>query len=580
MLSRHIRLVGLVLTLTGVSFAALLGLGWRSLDRFEVAFARALRQACVYIAQEATQQIQRDFKSPVFNLLEQVDHPAIKNFDLPKIAETLRNRPQHFLLIDTFFVWSLVPEKESDPLKTERPLLFYSVLPSPIHRVGDQAPASGYVASNGFFLNPSLAAVLQEEARRFAPLRKNFALRYLTFDTNTYLVVYHFLYDEEDRRLLWGLEGFLVDEKRLREGYFAEVVAAWKHHDAQLPELAMSILDSEGREISRSGRSLLERYEAEAPFAFIFFDTDLLESLSPFQPEVRYWTVRTGYEAGDIDALVQRESRQQRWAWVLVGVIAAIGVTLTATSTAREMRLGNMKSEFVASVSHDLKTPLAKIQLYAETLESGRVTAPDKVEGYYRVISTQARKLAHLISELLDFSRIEAGVRRYPLQEVDLRAVLRAAIETFDQEFAAGRGTLEIALPDIEVPVLADPEAFEQVFENLISNAVKYSRGERFVSVTLSTTDGQALVEVTDCGIGIPRREQRKVFGKFYRGAEAVDMAVTGSGIGLAIVDNVARAHGGTVSVTSVPGQGSTFRVALPLVRRSTQAQDEADPVD
>jgi two-component system sensor histidine kinase SenX3 len=117
----------------------------------------------------------------------------------------------------------------------------------------------------------------------------------------------------------------------------------------------------------------------------------------------------------------------------------------------------------------------------------------------------------------------------------------------------------------------------QQVFQNLISNAVKYSPRERYLRVVLSTSGARALVKVTDRGIGIPRREQSKIFTKFYRTSGAVAIAVTGSGIGLAIVTHVLQAHGGRISVASVPGQGSTFTVELPLIRETTEAYGEAD---
>jgi signal transduction histidine kinase len=238
------------------------------------------------------------------------------------------------------------------------------------------------------------------------------------------------------------------------------------------------------------------------------------------------------------------------------------------------MRLSQMKSEFVASVSHDLKTPLAKIQLYAETLESGRTRTVEKANAYHRVISAQARELSRLIGELLDFSKIEAGVRRYALEEIDLRTVLRASIEMFDHQLAHDAYRVEVVMPDTDVPVLANGEGMQQVFENLISNAIKYSPEERYLRIVLSTIGGRTRVELTDRGIGIPRREHRKIFKKFYRGSGAVATGATGSGIGLAIVDHVLRAHGGTISLASAPGQGSTFALELPLMVQSTEVQD------
>jgi signal transduction histidine kinase len=566
------RLVGILLTLTVVSFVVLTGLGWRSLSRFEVALARVLRQASAYTARETAERIQRDFKAPAFNLLEQVDHRAIRLFELEKIADTLRDDANYFQIVDTFFVWSAASKSDAEV----NPVAFYSPSSSLSDATGG-APLPGRPRDDGFFSAPKLSPTIKSEARRLAMRRSNFALGELAFDGGAYQVVYHFLYDQNDRSVLLAFEGFLAGREHLYRNYFGAFRARLQHQDdAEFPALAVSIVDDTGREVYRSGRSLLTRYESEARFPFVFFDTDLIESLGALRPEIRYWSVRTGYEGGAVEALVHEQSTQQRWAWVMVGLVAVVGVALTAAGAARAVALAEMKSEFVASVSHELKTPLAKIQLYAETLESGRARTPEKAAAYQRVISAQARKLSQLIGALLDFSKIEDGVRRYALEEIDLRAVLLASVEMFDHELSQDGFVVETVLPDAEVSVLGNGEGLQQLFGNLISNALKYSPDQHYLRVALSTVGGRALVEVTDRGIGIPRREQRRIFKKFRRGSGALAIAATGSGIGLTIVDHVLRAHGGTISVSSAPGQGSTFTVELPLMVASTEEQGAA----
>lgn len=566
------RLVVLLLTLTGISFTALFALGLRSLNNFEVAMARVLREGALNAAELTAQRIQRDFKSPVFNLLEQIDHPAIVNFQLGPISETLQRRAPEFPMIAVFFVWSLAPEGQ------EHPLLFFSAASS---SVGDEAKVGGVpeeVATHGFYVDPPLAASLQQQARQDAPLRKNYALSYLTVEGNKHHVVIHFIYDEAERRDLRGFVGFLTDAEHLRQHYFRDLAFLWTpNKNRDFPALAISILDEEGAEVSRLGRSLMDDFAAEAQFPFLFFDIDLFESLLPLRPDVHYWTVRIGYEAGGIPSLAHQETMQQRWAWLLVCLVAVVGIVLTARATARDMLLADMKSQFVAGVSHDLKTPLTKIQLFADTLESGRVRSPEKAKGYYRVISAQARKLSIMIGELLDFSKIETGFREYPLEELDLCAVLRSSLEMFEDELSSGRFLVEVNTPNSEVPVLANAEGLQQLFSNLISNTLKYSPTDRFLRVALSTANQWARIELTDHGIGIPRSEQQKIFGKFYRGKGALAMAPTGSGIGLAIAENVVNAHEGTLSVNSVPGEGSTFIVELPLLPESWEVDSEAD---
>jgi signal transduction histidine kinase len=555
-----------LLGLTAISSIVLIGLGWRSLDAFESTIVRVLRQVSVYTAEQTAQQIQRDLRSPVFDLLEQVDHAAIRRFDVPAIAKTLEAAsPSHFQLIDTYFVWSFskVDDPEFANAALEDRALFYS---RSAERPAGAMPAPSAAASQGFFIDPPLASVLAQEAEKWMSYQKAFSLTYIEYGGKHYQVVLHYLLANSGPRLP-SVEGFLADPEHLRKNYFGSRMLRWrpKADAAPSPELALSIFDSDGREWYRTGRSLAERYDASAEFPFLFFETGLFDSLSPFHPEVKTWTVRTGYESGAIAAIARQQTSFQRFAGLLVGFVAAIGVGLTARSAVREMHLSEIRSDFVASVSHDLKTPLAKIQLYAETLESGRARSQEKFDAYCRVIKVQARKLTQLIQELLDFSRIEAGVREYVMDELDLGQVLRSTLEMFETELSQDGCTSEIVIPDEPVRVLGSEEGLQQLLANLISNALKYSPGDRYVRVVLSSDERQARIEVTDHGIGVPRGEYRRIFKKFYRSPAAAS-AASGSGIGLAIVDHVIRAHGGTVDIHSGPVVGTTFTVRLPLV--------------
>ncbi|MEO8681513.1 MAG: HAMP domain-containing sensor histidine kinase [Vicinamibacterales bacterium] len=421
-------------------------------------------------------------------------------------------------------------------------------------------------AAEGFFIDPPLASLLAKEATKWMSYQKAFSLTYVQFGGRNYQVVLHYLLANRGPRLP-TVEGFLADPEHLSKNYFGPRVLRWRPptEATTSPELALSIFDSEGHEWFRTGRSLANEYDAKAEFPFLFFETGLFDSLSPFHPEVKMWTVRTGYESGEIAAIAREQTSFQRFAGLLVGFIAAIGVGLTARSAVREMHLSEIKSDFVASISHDLKTPLAKIQLYAETLESGRARPQEKFDAYCRVIKLQARKLTQLIQELLDFSRIEAGVREYVMDELDLGQVVRSTLEMFESDLAQAGCTAEIIIPDTPVRVLGSEEGLQQLLANLISNALKYSPGDRFLRVALSSDERQAQIEVTDHGIGVPKGEYQRIFKKFYR-SPAAAAAAPGSGIGLTIVDHVVRAHGGTVDVQSAPVVGTTFIVRLPLV--------------
>jgi signal transduction histidine kinase len=231
---------------------------------------------------------------------------------------------------------------------------------------------------------------------------------------------------------------------------------------------------------------------------------------------------------------------------------------------ARELRVAEMKSSFVSSVSHDLKTPLALIQLFAETLELGRLRNTDRAQEYYRIINSEARKLTRLINNLLDFSRIEAGLRSYKREPLNLSDVTRGVLDSLESQFQHNQFTVEAHLADV-VPVLIDSEAASQAIENLISNAMKYSPEHRDIRVAVDRQGGYGVVRVSDRGIGVPPRLQSKIFRKFYRVQTDAGSGPQGTGLGLAIVDHVMRGHAGFVRVESEPGRGSTFTLHFPL---------------
>jgi signal transduction histidine kinase len=248
-----------------------------------------------------------------------------------------------------------------------------------------------------------------------------------------------------------------------------------------------------------------------------------------------------------------------------LSLLLAGGVWLTYRNVAKEMALAKLKSDFVANVSHELRTPLSLIRLYAETLEMGRLTSPEKYQEYFRIIRKESERLSALINNILDFSRIEAGRKEYSFRETNLAELVRSTLESYRFQIEQNGFTLGGNIADDLPLVNVDREAIARSLLNLINNALKYSGNEKYLAVNLYGTDGTAKLEVIDRGIGIPRGEQPKIFEKFYRVGDPLVHNTKGSGLGLALVRHIVQAHGGQIWVESTPGQGSKFTIALPL---------------
>lgn len=252
---------------------------------------------------------------------------------------------------------------------------------------------------------------------------------------------------------------------------------------------------------------------------------------------------------------------------VLVG-----GILLACRSVTKEMALAKLKSDFVANVSHELRTPLSLIRLYAETLEMGRLTSPEKYQEYFCIIRKESERLSALINNILDFSRIEAGRKEYSFRETNLAELVRNTLESYRFQIEQNGFALEQNIADDLPSVRVDREAIARSLLNLINNALKYSQDQKYLGVNLYRANGSLKLEVVDRGIGIPRSEQPKIFEKFYRVGDPLVHNTKGSGLGLALVRHIVLAHGGQVWVESEPGEGSKFTIALPLDSNSSGA--------
>jgi two-component system phosphate regulon sensor histidine kinase PhoR len=245
-------------------------------------------------------------------------------------------------------------------------------------------------------------------------------------------------------------------------------------------------------------------------------------------------------------------------------LIIAVGLAVVWLTVAAERRTSRMKSDFIANVSHELKTPLSLIRMFGELLVSGKHKGDASPREYAEIITREAERLSHLIDNVLDFARIERGKASYDFAEGRLDEVVERALDVcryrVEKEKMRLRTEIEPGLPSVRM----DENAMTLVLLNLIDNAVKYASDGKEINVGLVRTPGGITLSIRDQGPGIPTDEQPRIFERFYRARTARDRNVRGSGIGLALVKHIVEAHGGRLSVVSQPGLGATFNVVLP----------------
>ncbi len=257
-----------------------------------------------------------------------------------------------------------------------------------------------------------------------------------------------------------------------------------------------------------------------------------------------------------------------RTAYIILGALSLLmggGMLLAYRNIARELALAKLKSDFVSNVSHELRTPLALIRLYAETLELGRISNPGKCQEYYEIIRKESERLTSLINNILDFSRIESGKKEYSFRETDVADLVRGTLESYRFEIEQNGFQYEQKIDSNLPQVWVDREAIARSLLNLVNNAVKYSAQEKYLGINLYRHNGGVNLEVVDHGIGIPAKEQPKIFEKFYRVCDPLVHNTKGSGLGLSLVRHIVLAHGGEVVVESEPGHGSKFIITLPV---------------
>ena len=267
-----------------------------------------------------------------------------------------------------------------------------------------------------------------------------------------------------------------------------------------------------------------------------------------------------------IKGLEERKNRLTSYMAVIIfsALFVLGGSFFTLNALSREWRLTELKSEFVSSLSHDLRRPLTSIRMFSEMLKNNSVPSEEKKREYYNIISGESEQLTNMANNILDFSRIERGRKRYEFKDEDITAIIRATIERFKSYMAHESCKVSLNMdPDIP-PIKIDADSIAQAVTNLLTNAFNYSPFDKEIMVNVVKRPGEVAIEVIDNGMGIPRSEQKKIFRRFYR-VESKDTNVEGSGLGLTLVKYAAEAHGGRVVVESKEGRGAKFSLILPV---------------
>ena len=287
------------------------------------------------------------------------------------------------------------------------------------------------------------------------------------------------------------------------------------------------------------------------------------ESLGPSFPGLKL-----AYTTDDGVSMVSDWSLQRSFyliALFLVLCATLFGAYFLWRDVGRELRMAEMRSQFIASVSHELKTPLTAIRIFAETLRMGRAKDPQARMEYLDTIVNESHRLTRLLNNVLDFSKIEKGKRTYRKEPACLSEIVNAAVQATQYPLKQQDFHLNVQMEEELPDICVDRDAIGQAILNLLSNAMKYSGESRQIDLRVEKRTGHVVIEVSDQGIGIDQTQQKRIFEKFYRVPSEQNQRIPGTGLGLALVLHIVKAHDGHVEVRSVLGKGSTFSIHLPL---------------
>lgn len=252
---------------------------------------------------------------------------------------------------------------------------------------------------------------------------------------------------------------------------------------------------------------------------------------------------------------------------ILIGIlllVLAAAVWFVYSAVKKELELAQAKADFVSNVSHELRTPLALISMFAETLEMDRVKTEEKKKEYYTIISKESNRLGRIVNTILNFSKMEAGKRKFNFQQEDLNEIIIQVYQNYNYHLY-NKGFDFDYEPGIDIPkVMIDREAISEAIVNLLDNAVKYSGEIKFIKMVICNEADYVSIEVSDKGIGISEEDQKKVFDKFYRVSSGLVHTTKGTGLGLSLVKQIMDAHHGKIILKSKLGEGSSFKLLFP----------------
>jgi two-component system phosphate regulon sensor histidine kinase PhoR len=407
---------------------------------------------------------------------------------------------------------------------------------------------------------PQIAALRRRVEADIAQRR-----RYSVFDTSIgevkYQVVALLTYEDITRERLDRVFGVAINLEWARDHYFNDILQQVAQIAGNASATAYAVIDERGRRVAGTLEPSGQEATATRAFPLLFFDPTLIAVDPPADLTQRSWTVATSATGDPTFVLAARGARRSL---VVVGAgVALLALSLLATARAARASaaVAAVRADFVATVTHELKTPLSTIRAVGETLVRGRVKTDHDLHRYAHLLVREERRLTRLVNNLLAYSRVTDVTEVYSFEALEPAALISEATQGFRRQLNDSDIRLAVDVPPDVPAIRADRTAIVLALDNLIDNAIRYSGAAKTVSVRAWSEANHVRFDVIDQGVGIPAVDLPQVRRRFVRGSTARG---PGNGLGLAIVNRIAADHGGALAMTSEVGRGTTATLIIP----------------
>jgi len=418
---------------------------------------------------------------------------------------------------------------------------------------------------------PTVAGRLLNHIAQDAALGRRYSAFETTIGGERYQVVARLLYRDALRERLEGVFGFTVSLPWVRAHYFPEITKQVARIGDSSAAIPLAVSDAGGTQVAGDPAAMLHAPIARRSFPLAFFDPLTMPLDLPDLPRESW--VASAAAGGDraLADAVEGGNRTLAVAGVAT-VVFVLGLALTARASRTRAQLAELRSTFVSTVTHELKTPIAAIRAAGDTMARGRITGADAWRDYSQLVAQEARRLGRLVDNLLAYSRITDVTDTYTFAPLDVTALVDDVLTGFRTLLRDGGFEVAVDVPPDIPPVRADRTACVLLFDNLVDNAVRYSPAEKWIGLSARAAGRTVAITVTDRGMGIPADELARVPRRFFRGRSA---GSGGSGLGLAIATRIAEDHGGSLRIESTVGEGTAVTVTLPA---ADEQHEEAHP--